>query len=293
MPLPNLLIIGAPKTGTTALRKALSLHPDIFFPDTQPIEPHYLCYASENWPHWAIKSRRDYESLFFDHNGQKYTGEKSTWYLYSEGAPRVAASSLVNCVAIALLRDPVARAFSHFTFNRQNGWEPSATFERALAFEAKAVDRTTVPDRMYIEAGKYSDQIKRWYDALGRERVHLMLQEDLYADPVGEVRRLFELLGVSPILDDEAMFPRENVSTGIRSAAIPKLVNRLRGHAGFVPEGIKMKVSRVLRTLNSTKKPRLEERIARELAFEFKADVKDLSELIGKDLEARWLSDYL
>lgn len=119
MPLPTFLIVGAPKAGTTSLYHYLRSHPDVFMSEAK--EPHYFSYAGEGQPAWGMRSLDAYEALFDSVHGERATGEASTWYLYSETAAEEIYRALPNTQIIILLRNPIGRAYSSWSYRVQMG----------------------------------------------------------------------------------------------------------------------------------------------------------------------------
>jgi hypothetical protein len=194
MPLPNFLIIGAPKAGTTALYEYLQQHPAVFM--SHPKEPHFFTYQPDHWPAWAIRHRADYEHLFASAGDAQAIGEASTWYLYSRHAAQAIRQAIPQVKLIALLRQPVDRAYASYGFRQQCGWEDLATFEQAIQHEPQRIAQGMPWDYHYLQAGFYSQQLQRYFDHFDRGQIRVVLQEDLKTDASGVVRSLFRFLEI-------------------------------------------------------------------------------------------------
>lgn len=163
--LPNFLICGAQKSGTTALRIYLSQHPEIFMVDR---ELHFFD-CDENFR----KGVGWYERFFEDCGGEKAVGEKTPDYLY----PLDAAERIYNVVPevklVFLFRNPVGRAYSHYWHHVRRGWE-TRSFKQAIEEEKEAEK----PER-YLENGKYIKYVKRYGQFFKQKQMLFLLTEDL------------------------------------------------------------------------------------------------------------------
>src|SRR4051812_7635701 len=148
MALPDFLVVGAPKAGTTALHVALSQHPQIFM--SSPKEPKYFLTDDGVQPvqrggpgdaqtiSRQVWRRADYEALFDASPSHALKGESSTLYLHDRAAHRRIAATLPDARLVAVLRDPVDRAHSNWTHLRSAGLEPERDFVRATELSKRA-----------------------------------------------------------------------------------------------------------------------------------------------------------
>jgi hypothetical protein len=198
-PLPDFLILGAQKAGTTALYAYLRWHPEITGPSFKEVSFFDRHYAhGERWYRAHMPVRRS-----------GVVGEASPSYLFHPLAPERVARMLPEARLIALLRNPVDRAFSHYQHEVALGRE-QLTFEEALAREDERMQGEL--ERMladpsyfshawwnytYAARGRYAEQLERWHAAFPREQVLVLLTDDLAADTAGTYRRTLEFLGVA------------------------------------------------------------------------------------------------
>jgi hypothetical protein len=236
--LPDFLIIGAEKCGTTSLYKALCAHPDVC--PARRKEPHFFDYhfaRGETWYRawfpflWVRALRRARRGRFL-------TGEASPDYIFHPHAARRAKQLLPQARLIAILRDPVERAFSHYQQQVRKGRDP-LSFEEALAREPERVeaplarmqrDETLAVESVtrfsYLARGRYAEQLERWLAHYPRERLLVLRSEDLLADPVATVRRALEFLGLDAGDDARIAAERRNVG-GYEAGLDPSLRRRL------------------------------------------------------------------
>ncbi|MEL6259124.1 MAG: sulfotransferase, partial [Pseudomonadota bacterium] len=225
---PDFIIGGSPKCGTTTLHDILTKHPDIGIPrdevmffdaDDPMVHGEYFRGEGEDFswfdPSLDNQERQNwYAKRFEPFEGKSLIGEDSTSYLSSESAPIRVAQQLPNVKMIFLLRDPVARAYSHYWHIMKMG-RGTVCFERAL---------TRYP--AIIRGSSYAPAIKRWYDALGRDRVLVLLFEDLVRRPQETLDRVTDFLGASSMeLPTEVSWTNRTLYP--KNVATQKLLNRL------------------------------------------------------------------
>jgi hypothetical protein len=218
MPLPDFLIAGVPKAGTTALHAALSPHPQIFLPALK--EPkHFLSdgrpprrggpgdaqtYQEHVW-------RRDaYEGLFVPAPRGSLRGEATPFYLYDRRAQRRIAQAIPDVRLVLSLRDPVDRAHSNWYHLWSAGLEPEADFLTACRLEPARRAAGWADFWHYVALGRYGRQVDHLLRLFPRERVLFLRYRDLRDAPAATLDRVCEFLGVRTGLLAEV--PRENVS---------------------------------------------------------------------------------
>lgn len=222
MPLPNFLIIGAAKSGTTSLHSYLRDHPQIFVPARgepsffahEGEQPNFCGPGDQDWTFITERSR--YEALFCGSDRYPAIGEVSPRYLYFEFAPRRIARYVPGARLVAILRHPVERAYSHFLMNRNRRCEPVADFVRALVLEGERARLGWGWDWQYVQLGRYHEQLSRYYQLFGRDQIRIFLYSDLVEDPDTFFQELFEFIGVDPAF-------RPDTSVRHREAAIPRI----------------------------------------------------------------------
>lgn len=183
MTLPNFLVIGAPKAGTTSLYDYLRVHPEIFMPAMK--EPRFFCYRGQaHWFDYPAATVAEYEALFDGVAGEKAIGESTAVYFEFEDTARRVHEVIPDARFIACLREPVQRAFSIYHMNLRNqGRNKGKAFLKALATD-EALRK------------KYYDGLKPFYDLFPRDRMKIILFEKLAQDTAATVRSLFKFLGV-------------------------------------------------------------------------------------------------
>jgi hypothetical protein len=219
MSLPDFLIAGVPKAGTTALHAALVRHPDLFLPALK--EPKF--FLSDGPPPAVpggpgdlqtyqehIWRRADYEALFDPAPPGTLRGEATPFYLYDPDAPARIRKLVPDVKLIVLLRDPVDRAHSNWTHLWVAGLETEADFLSAC--RAEPARRAAGWDSFwhYVNLGRYGEQLSRLYEYVDRRQVLLLRYRNLRDAPAETLDRVCAFLGVRTGL--LAHIPRENVN---------------------------------------------------------------------------------
>lgn len=303
---PNLFIIGAPKSGTTSLYEYLKGHPQVFMSVVK--EPCYFAadLAFDHSGNFLVYERdaKLYDELFTEAGDAKLLGEGSTRYLYSHDAPALIHKASPDARIIAMLRNPVDMIHSLHAHKLAAGTEDITDFEEALNAEADRAQGRRLPAHSnpklstYRDRAKFGEQLPRWFDEFGRDRVRVIIFEDMVKDSAGEFRSLLEFLGVDPTYVPES-FAAYNTAHGARSTFIRRVLN------GRFPQwlvwGLLPKLIGDTRTRGLVRrfrhswfhrkpitKGKLSPALRRRLEDDFAPDVARLSSLLGRDMSQLW-----
>jgi hypothetical protein len=319
--LPSFLVIGAAKSGTTSFHEYLKQHPDVFMSGRK--EPNYFAFQGSTpdflgpddddpRPFRGLEKRlrvakyqesiltaERYQRLFARAGTATAVGESSVSYMFVPAAADRIREELPEVMLIALLRNPVDRAYSKFLQFRRDGLEPIADFAAALNAEEERVRRRWSPTWYYRRRGLYFEQLARYYARFERERILAILYDDFAADPAAVMRRTFGFLGVSEDFTPD-FSRRHNVSQ--RKVWVPRsrLAHRLLGGPAeleamsgkkrpkSIPARLRRRMVRAnLRRVEWTHPP-MDAAVRQRLTGEFREDLLRLQDLIGLDL-SRWL----
>ena len=216
--LPDFLIIGAAKAGTTSLFRWLSDHPMVAPPsppwlrDVPMKEVHffdYNHYRREDWYRAHFPRQRAALAFEREHGRRFITGEASASYLSHRWAPSRVKRMLPDPKLIVVLRDPVARAYSQFHMSRREEEEPFETFEEAVAAEEgrlrSELARVETDRRYnswplgtwsYLQRSRYAEHLERWLELFPREQFLFVKAEELFQDPYGTLDVVNDFLDV-------------------------------------------------------------------------------------------------
>jgi hypothetical protein len=297
--LPNLLIIGAAKAGTTSLHGYLQRHPQAYMSALK--EPRYFAYDGEVAESFAgpdasglieaiVKTQADYERLFDEAEDARVVGESSPAYLYSPTAPARIHKTVPSAKLVVALRDPAERAYSHWVDNVGAGWEPVLDFEQALDLADQRQRENWWRKWDYIGHGYYAEQLSRYLQLFPREQIKVLLFEDLKGDPDAVIRELLLFLELDPTLEHPGI-RRENAGGVPRSrtlAAVASNPNALRTTARrLLPRSLRARVRREIAARN-VHKPAMAPSARMRLVETYRRDIDLLADLIGRDLSS-WL----
>lgn len=199
---PDFLIIGAQKGGTSSLFYYLDQHPQVELSRIK--EVHYF---DNNFS----KGLRWYRSFFpFSFTmANKITGEASPYYLFHPEVPERVYKTFPKIKLIALLRDPLGRAYSHYQMEIRKGREKIETFEEAINSEEKRIHDEGIAENpesnrkdfnhqffSYLSRGRYYEQIQRWYQFFPASQILFIKSEDFFANPEKELTKVYAFLEI-------------------------------------------------------------------------------------------------
>lgn len=299
--LPDFIIAGAAKAGTTTLCQYLKQHPGVFIPEHK--EPYFFSFDGEvkhaddaDFRKLIIDEPEAYRALFTSAEPGQLLGEASTSYLYThqitvEKIQRVyqAAGKPLPKI-IAILRNPTDRAFSHHLYLRQKGVE-SLSFETAIQPEiAKQRLHLRYWDYDYVEYGRYVEQVRHFKDVFPHVRIFLF--EDLVRRPEALLEEMLHFLGL-----EAARIKTDFVTNPSGEPVNRTLVHLLIGDTWFksltrklVPTGSWDMMRRWRDTvLKRFLRPASIDAATRaQLVAIYRRDNVQLQELLGRDLSA-WM----
>lgn len=271
--LPDFLVCGAGKSGTTSLHSSLAAHPDVFLPETKEVD-----FFSQKWDNglgW-------YRDRFRDADPDQVVGEASPSYMTraEEAAPRV-AKTLPDADLVFILRNPVDRAYSQYRWDLQRG-RHKGIWEKDFA---EVLDDPL--GERYLRDGEYADRLHPFLDRFPDDQVHVILFEEYVADQDEVLDDLQSFLG----LDVRTLRPSaSNPTRTLRSRGVAALLHRLRRadwlggllDPGTFPEPVK----RILRPIvyQDEGYPPMDPDLRRRLVDHYRPHNRRLAELLDRDL---------
>jgi len=210
--LPNFLLIGVQRAGTTLLHRILEAHPEVYVPYRRK-EVHYFDWYFDRGVQW-------YEEFFPERqSGKKYTaiGEVTPDYIFERDVPARIHQLLPDCRFIVSLRNPVDRAYSEYRYVMRSNNEQRG-FGEFLSANIETVQR-----------GFYSEQLARYLERFPRSAFLILLYEELVADPATQLDRIRAFLGLGRGWEDPEQLLRERVN----SSEIPRFQAAFAAARGF------------------------------------------------------------
>jgi hypothetical protein len=291
--LPNFLIVGAAKAGTTSLYYWLKQHPDVFMSEIK--EPSFFVN------NYGMSDQDKYISLFQPGKGKKAVGEASVAYLVAPESSQLIYNLLGKIKIIILLRNPVERALSLYAWMVMEGYEWLTSFEQGLLQESKRfIDqkfRINNPeffwDYMYFRSGLYFEQIKRYIDLYGKELVKIVIFEELVNQPYLIYQEICNFLEINP--NKEALFTCFNASQIPASIKLQFFLKQFKKYTykikldNFLLNGVIEYGMTINKNLGY--KPKLDIETKQKLYKMYEKDIEKITQFIVKDLSI-WEINY-
>jgi hypothetical protein len=299
-PRPDVLIIGAPKAGTSALHAALTQHPEIY---ASPVkEPkYYMCWdapppayrgpgdahSNQEW----IWRRADYEALFREAPKDAQRLESTPFYLYMPGARRRIAEELPEAKLIVIVRDPIDRAYSNWMHLWVDGLEPISDFVEAWHAEDRRVADGWAPFWHYHRLGRYGEQLADLFELVEREKVFVLRYWQLVSHPDETLNRVARFLGIAD--DQVATIPPDNarpfVEPGLRTSVLGRVIRAGATAASYAPPEVWRRASKPLVSLlqhgGRSQRPKLAPEQRTALLGDCLDDIALLEQTLGESFE--------
>lgn len=301
--LPDFLIIGAGKSGTTSLDQYLGQHPQIFM--SQVKEPNFFAYekhkeedfpdkATRNHYNSSVTNLEEYLSLFQLADNRKLIGEVSNTYMYMPHSLNSIKYYIPNAKIIAILRQPAERLFSRYTHLLRDNKVPTKTFDDVFDRESVWWQRADL-----VQEGFYAKHLKKFYQNFHETHIKILFFEDLIKEPNLILREITDFLKVEPMefMTDTSFNKSGKIKNGF--------VNKLVGHESIIIKSLKKVMPGYYKRIKSNnifKKmveewrsgniekviltPELKNKITKEI---YENDINELQLLIKKDL-SHWIN---
>jgi len=309
--LPEFFIVGHPKSGTTALWEALRAHPGIFMPAMK--EPVFFATELPRRAHryLAPATLDQYLSLFDGAAPGQRVGEASASYLWSRAAAAGIAELQPDARIIAILREPASFLHSFHLQLLQSHNESEKDFARALALEDERRAGRRLPPRsswpqllLYSEQVRYVEQLRRYHERFGRERVLVLIYDDFRKDNRGSVAEVLRFLDVAP--EGPIEIGHANPSVRMRSQRLDDALNAVTMGSGpaaaalrsavktVLPRGLRRGAVRVARRRFVHAEVRPPDPVLMgQIRRRYRPEVEALAEYLDRDLVRLWGYDRL
>jgi len=238
----------------------------------------------------SITSLEEYLSLFSDVTDEKAIGEASPFYLYNERAPERIKKYIPDAKLIAILRNPVERAFSHYLDESRRGNECLSNFAKAIAEEDFTKNNPYTGKRHYVRFGFYYIQLKRYFDKFDRKQIKVYLYDDWKANNLMILKEIFGFLNI-----DDSFVPdmsvKHNISRFPRIWLLHRFLqypNPIKGALKpLLPQSAHSGLAKFLIKRNSIKS-KIPLQARKQLLAIYRKDILKLQVLIERDL-SKWL----
>jgi sulfotransferase family protein len=300
--MPTFLVIGAAKSGTSSFYMYLAQHPQIYMSPRK--EPHFFAYDGEKLDfrgppgvkleiNQSITDIAKYQRLFAKAPPGAERGEASVVYLYEPKAVQRIRHYIPDAKLIAILRNPIERAFSAYLHVLREGREPARDFIHALDMEpARIQERWPILYR-YVDAGRYACQLDRYFQAFRPAQLRIYLYDDLRSDPVAVAQDCFRFLGIDPAFVpdvrthyNESGVPRSPLLHSLLRG--PDSLKRLKRTARLYLGGGHLHSTYVRLKSRNLVRPTIPAEASRRLKVVFEPEISRLQSVVGQDL-SRWL----
>jgi hypothetical protein len=303
--IPDFLVIGAGKSGTTSIDKYLNQHPEIFVPKSK--EPNFFGYENmrvedfdgneEEIAHFthSVTTLENYLKIFEEAQPHQLRGETSNTYMYHEQAPYRIKYYNPDMKLIAVLRQPAGRLYSRFLHLARENRTPTENFSDCL-------DRNSIwwKRNDLIKEGFYYKNLVKYFELFPRENIRIYLYEELQENALKVMSDIYQFLGVDATFKPD-MSVRYNESGFVKN----KLLNKIYGQGGILSKSIRailpttivqkprgnLALKKKMYELRGKNlhRPSMDPQIRKTLTFEVYAeDIKQLEKLINRDL-SHWL----
>lgn len=307
--IPNFFVIGAAKSGTTMLYECFTRHPDIFM---SPIkEPHYFStdidpnrfrddyartliksaslkqYLDSNQEEEIfnafVRERTDYLKLFKKHRSEKAIGEISNTYLFSSVAAKNIHDFNPDAKIIVQLRNPVKRAFSHYLMDVKMGFT-NLSFLDAIEADFNNTNKGWGISSLLVEIGLYCQQIRRYIEEFGENRVYVSIFEEFVRDSESHLKDIYRFLGV----DEEVRCGLGKANPGLMPRPGIKIINYIMNKLGLRQFSAKLlnknQIKFVKKIFFNTNIPKISQKEYDAALGYFLKDIECLERLLNKDL---------
>lgn len=288
---PDFFVVGAAKSGTTAIWNYFQQHPDIFV--TKDIAQKELGYYSNQY---GITDKDYYLSFFKNAKPNQIIGEVTHVYLSSEESAEWIKREVPNAKIIIMLRNPAERAYSLYNWMTMHGYEELSSFEKALKrekqilagiFKNKKLNHTFLQNYLYLTSGLYYRQVQRYFNIFGKDNVKIIEYQDFKIKQEEVLDEIFNFLEVSNIKLE--MNRKVNTSKRLISVKLQAFSRRILFSKYSKNKFLKIIFNTIIKYNVIQKKPKLmKKKTEIEIKKYYHEDVELLSKLCDFNFVSKW-----
>lgn len=297
-PFRYLIMIGTPKSGTTSLFRYLSDHPQICPANRK--ETYFFAREFDYQHVCRLDFTGEAFETYFNHctDPERLRLEGTPYSIYARDAAQQINALLPQAQVLVILREPMARLFSDYRFHKERQHPAAGSSFAEFIRIQRDMETGDLPD--LLELGCYADYLRPFYQVFGPQRLVIVFFEDLASDPVGEMERLCQRIGIDPNFYSRYGFETHNQTVYVRDPRMHRAYMRLEPvaaqmrtllmrspwlHHAF--EGAVRRAKSLYRSINN-RPPEFKETIPPELAAElaeyYRLSMEELAELVGRPL---------
>lgn len=296
--MPNFILIGRAKSGTTALQKILHLHPDIFMSSRK--EPRFFV-CEGGCPEFegpvlvdGVTTLEEYLDCFAEATHEKIVGEASPIYLNSQVAT-IAAENIRRHIPharlAAIIRQPADQIHSHYHYHKSRNEESTSSIRLALEEEKKGLRARYSPGIRYLENSGCYLSLKAYFDRFSREQLKIFTYEEWNHSPGVVLSELQSFLEIEPYLTSSHVF-KSNVTGYVRYPLVHRIFRKRsrlsRLLEASLPQRWHVPILEHGRRLALAKPRRMDLQLRKEIIDAKREEILKIQDLIGKDL-SHWL----
>ncbi|WP_299880377.1 sulfotransferase [uncultured Cocleimonas sp.] len=301
MTLPNFLIIGAGRAGTTSMYNYLNQHPQIFMSPVK--EPRFFAYVNNKpeykGPPLGINNLErystdlsSYKKLFSQVSNETAIGEASVDYLYLHSSAERMKVYIPDVKIIIILRQPVDRAYSQFWARVSSGMEPLTDFFQAMEAEDERMRNNWPPQFHYKQKSFYASSLKHYFQLFDKSQIKIILYDDYSKDPKQTLNEITNFLGVNNVFE----FDLNRRYNSPRGLAKFQFINKIRSSRSWVkttlkdliPSSFLTYLRNAYNSLQFSRRPSLDKKLRKELTSIYIEDILEVEKLIKRDL-SEWM----
>lgn len=297
--LPDFLILGAARAGTTALHSYLRQHPRIFMPDLK--EPNFFSFQNEtltcrgpgaDYINNSVTQLAAYQQLFDPAQPGDIRGEASPLYLFTPPAPANIRRLVPAVKMIVILRNPIDQAYSHFLYATKQAIETETDFTTALGLEDERMAAGWQPLFAYSRFPRYGEQLSRYFDRFDRDQFFIRTYEDFQQHPQELMRDLFKFIGADPDFTPD-MSRKMNASGVPKNRALQDFLmksNPITRAIGLVmPQPVRLAIRDRIAAANMQTEQSMPKAARQILKDRLGGDIQALSNLLDRDF-SHWMA---
>ncbi len=301
---PTFFIVGAPKCGTTSLHHYLSQHPDVCM--SEPKEPRCIEFQSSGDYDAA------YQNVFRHWSGEKHLGEASPTYLFVPYVAERISKWYPDVRIIAILRDPIDRAYSDWWMYYSRGIE-KLSFENVVRLNLDLLAegcrfcgvggenkwKENVRKRkknfghepVYVDVGNYGEQLARYFRYFPRDQIHVLTLDELITQTTEAMESIYRFLDINSSGIPLKLEEGQNKGLGAPPKYVLQLFRVMQSAnlSRFVPKSMQNLVSRWLR--HREERPRISEKVVELLRTHYRKDIQQLERLLDRKFP-EWQDGY-